>query len=94
MAAESAVRCSISGWSTAGRVTIPNRASYNSRLGVWGIENHGVTPDVDVPLGFVDAAAGRDPQLSRAIDVALAKLKVFQPRTKKRPPMPVHPPRQ
>ena len=50
-----------------GRITIPNRASYNSRLGSWDIENHGVEPDIDVPLTPADAVAGRDPQLDAAI---------------------------
>jgi tricorn protease len=77
-----------------GRITIPNRASYNSRLGSWDIENYGVEPDVDVPLTQEDAIAGRDPQLSAAIDIALKALKDWQPAARKRPAMPAHPPRE
>ena len=76
-----------------GRVTIPNRASYNSRRGTWDIENYGVEPDVDVPITQADAVAGRDPQLERAIDVALKALADWKPVELKRPAMPVHPPR-
>jgi tricorn protease len=77
-----------------GRITIPNRASYNSRLGSWDIENYGVEPDVGVPLTQEDAVAGRDPQLSTAIDLALKTLRSWRPGGKKRPAMPVHPARE
>jgi tricorn protease len=76
-----------------GRVIIPNRASYNSRLGQWDIENWGVEPDVDVPITQADAVAGRDPQLSTAIDVAMKAVAQTAARPLKRPAMPVHPPR-
>lgn len=76
-----------------GRVTIPNRASFNSRLGRWDIENWGVEPDVDVPLTQADAVAQRDPQLSTAIDVALKAIAQTAAHPLKRPAMPVHPPR-
>ena len=58
------------------------------------VENHGVDPDVDVPLSQEDAVAGRDPQLARAIEVALAELKRFKPAVRTRPKMPVHPERE
>lgn len=74
-----------------GRVVIPNRASHNSRLGTWDIENFGVTPDIDVPLTQEDAVAGRDPQLDRAIREALRQADASRTPARKRPPMPVHP---
>ncbi len=77
-----------------GRITIPNRASYNSRLGQWDIENYGVVPDVEVAITQEDAVAGRDPQLSAAIDVAMKALQDWRPTGKKRPAMPIHPPRE
>ncbi|MEV4310679.1 S41 family peptidase [Actinocrispum sp. NPDC049592] len=40
----------------------------------WGVENHGVDPDVEVPLTPQDDAAGNDPQLDTAIRLALAAL--------------------
>ena len=42
--------------------------------GGWGLENHGVEPDIEVPVAPHDRAAGRDPQLDEAIRVALASL--------------------
>ncbi|WP_398946542.1 S41 family peptidase [Streptomyces sp. BK340] len=40
----------------------------------WGVENHGVDPDVEVPQRPQDWAAGRDPQLDEAIRLALEAL--------------------
>jgi tricorn protease len=40
----------------------------------WGVENHGVDPDVEVVMTPQDHAAGRDPQLDEAVRMALAVL--------------------
>jgi tricorn protease len=40
----------------------------------WGVENHGVDPDVEVVQRPQDWAAGRDPQLDEAIRLALEAL--------------------
>ncbi|MER5913394.1 S41 family peptidase [Streptomyces sp. NPDC001982] len=40
----------------------------------WGVENHGVDPDVEVLQRPQDWAAGRDPQLDEAIRLALESL--------------------
>jgi tricorn protease len=40
----------------------------------WSVENHGVDPDVEVVVRPQDWVAGRDPQLERAVDIALASL--------------------
>ncbi|MGW3425210.1 S41 family peptidase [Streptomyces phaeochromogenes] len=40
----------------------------------WGVENHGVDPDVEVVQAPQDYAAGRDVQLDEAIRIALAAL--------------------
>lgn len=40
----------------------------------WGVENHGVDPDVDVDIAPQDWAAGRDPQLETAVQLALEAL--------------------
>ncbi|MFF2126460.1 S41 family peptidase [Streptomyces olivochromogenes] len=40
----------------------------------WGVENHGVDPDVEVVQTPQDYAAGRDAQLDEAIRIALAAL--------------------
>jgi len=77
-----------------GGVQLPNRAAYNPDGSGWGIENFGVAPDVDVEIMPQDFIAGRDSQLEKAVEVALAesvKNKVIQP---KRPVFPVHPGKQ
>jgi len=40
----------------------------------WGIENHGVDPDVEVPHPPQAWAAGEDPQLDTAVRLVLAAL--------------------
>lgn len=40
----------------------------------WGVENHGVDPDVEVVMAPHDRVAGRDPQLDKAVELALAAL--------------------
>ncbi|MEV4101958.1 PDZ domain-containing protein [Nonomuraea sp. NPDC049649] len=40
----------------------------------WGVENHGVDPDVEVVITPQDRTADRDPQLEKAVELALAAL--------------------
>ncbi|MFI6482870.1 PDZ domain-containing protein [Nonomuraea sp. NPDC050663] len=40
----------------------------------WGVENYGVDPDIEVIMTPQDRAAGRDPQLEKAVELALAAL--------------------
>ncbi len=47
----------------------------------WGVENHGVEPDVEVIVTPQDLVAGRDPQLARAVELALAALEERPPAT-------------
>lgn len=54
-------------------VTQPRYASWFDDTG-WAVENRGVEPDVQVVIRPQDWAAGRDPQLERAVDLALAAL--------------------
>ena len=54
-------------------VTVPRYAFYFDEYG-WGVENHGVDPDVEVLITPDDAAAGRDTQLETAIQLALEAL--------------------
>ncbi|RAG86048.1 peptidase S41 [Streptacidiphilus pinicola] len=54
-------------------VTQPRYATWMEGYG-WGLENHGVDPDVPVPCTPADWVAGRDPQLDEAIRLALAAL--------------------
>ncbi|HEY3953990.1 MAG TPA: S41 family peptidase [Streptosporangiaceae bacterium] len=77
-------------------ITIPQLAFSFDQLG-WGVENHGVDPDVEVDITPDDWAQGRDPQLETAVRLALEALDKQpaasppNPRTgprKTRPPLP------
>ncbi|WP_405592596.1 S41 family peptidase [Streptomyces sp. NBC_01190] len=70
-------------------VTQPKYAFWLEGYG-WGVENHGVDPDIEVPHTPQDWAADRDPQLDTAIELALAAL-VERP-AKTPPPLPPVPP--
>jgi len=73
-----------------GRIQLPNRAAYDP-AGNWGIENYGVVPDFDVDITPQDLLAGRDAQLLKAIEVALAQIAKNPVTPPKRPAFPVHP---
>ena len=62
-------------------VTVPRFAFWFDEYG-WGVENHGVDPDVEVLITPDDAAAGRDPQLETAVRFAMDAL------AKQPPPIP------
>jgi tricorn protease len=73
-----------------GTITAPN-------LGIWTpegfvVENEGVPPDIDVEQTPADIIAGRDPQLDRAIDVAMKQLAANPPQKDVRPPFPLRAP--
>ncbi|MFD6416328.1 S41 family peptidase [Streptomyces sp. NPDC060194] len=55
------------------RITTPKYAFWLEGPG-FGVENHGVEPDVEVVHTPGDHAAGRDPQLDEAVRIALAAL--------------------
>lgn len=56
-----------------GRVTAPNLAFYNTE-GQWDVENHGVAPDVEVDFDPALVRQGKDPQLEKAVALALEQL--------------------
>jgi tricorn protease len=70
-----------------GTVTAPDRAFF-SPDGTWDVENHGVTPDVEVDLDPYDVRAGRDPQLEKAVALVLEELKRNPPPQPKKPAYP------
>src|SRR6202022_3851918 len=73
-------------------VTVPRYAFFFDQYG-WGVENHGVDPEVEVLITPDDWAAGRDPQLEVAVDRALAMLAEDPPAPPPRPqPTPPPPP--
>lgn len=69
-----------------GQVTAPNLAIWTEEG--FNIENEGVPPDIEVEQLPADVAAGRDPQLDRAIEVALQLLERDARPAPQRPPFP------
>jgi len=75
-----------------GNISVPRFAFYKLD-GTWGIEGHGVDPDIEViddpgvMRGGLEAG-GRDPQLEAAIDAVLEELRRNPPRDPPRPPGP------
>jgi tricorn protease len=57
-----------------GQVTAPRVAFYNLQ-GQWDVENYGTPPDVEVDLDPKLWRQGKDPQIEKAVEVALAELK-------------------
>jgi tricorn protease len=70
-----------------GHVTAPRWAFYGIS-GQWEVENHGITPDVEVDLDPKLAREGHDTQLERAVEVALEMLKKNPPADFPRPAYP------
>ncbi len=70
-----------------GSVTAPNLAFWTEDEG-FGVENVGVPPDIEVEQEPALVAAGRDPQLERAIAIALEELEKDPPKKLVRPPFP------
>ena len=70
-----------------GTITAPNLAIWTPEEG-WVVENEGVPPDIEVEQTPKDVIAGRDPQLERAIQVALDALKKDAPLKPTRPAYP------
>jgi tricorn protease len=58
--------------------------------GEWIVENEGVAPDHEVVEYPKDIAAGRDPQLEKAVELAMKALETFErvPEPEYRPPAP------
>jgi tricorn protease len=66
-----------------GSMLAPNRAFFNPQTGNWDIENQGVAPDIEVELLPASLRQGHDPQLEKAVQVALENLKknaIVQPK--------------
>ncbi|MEM6721827.1 MAG: PDZ domain-containing protein [Bacteroidota bacterium] len=70
-----------------GSVTAPNFGFWDENG--FGIENMGISPDIDVEQLPKDVIAGKDPQLEKAIEVALKQLKENPPKVLKKPNFPV-----
>jgi len=70
-----------------GYITAPNVRIF-SPAGEWIAENTGVPPDVEVELDPKSVAAGHDPQLERAVAIAMEQLKKNPPPQPHQPPYP------
>jgi tricorn protease len=58
-----------------GSLRVPDWGWYDPAAGTWLVENRGTTPDVIVENTPADWRRGRDPQLERAVAIALEQLK-------------------
>ena len=56
-----------------GRVTSPSFGFFNPQ-GQWDVENHGVQPDYEVDMEPKPVSEGHDPQLEKAVSLALDEL--------------------
>ncbi len=75
-----------------GYVTKPEFSIY-STTSEWVIENHGVEPDIEVDNLPPEVMKGRDPQLEKAVEYLLKKIKEHPPVIPPRPPnTPAFPP--
>jgi tricorn protease len=70
-----------------GSITAPRIAIYGLN-GEWEVENHGIAPDVDVEYDPALVRQGHDPQLEKAVQVALDLLAKNPPQQFKRPAYP------
>ena len=70
-----------------GTVTAPAFGFFNPD-GQWDVENKGVAPDVEVELDPKLVHEGHDPQLERAVAIALEQLKAHPAPEPHRPPYP------
>jgi tricorn protease len=70
-----------------GSVTAPRQGFWTPE-GKWEVENRGVSPDVEVEFDPYEVRKGRDPQLEKAVEVALEQLKKNPPARPRRPAFP------
>jgi tricorn protease len=71
-----------------GYVTVPEFAFINLK-GQWDVENHGVDPDIEVDNRPDLVIKGGDPQLEKAIEVIMKKLKEEPMKLPSRPEYPI-----
>jgi len=73
-----------------GGVTAPRWGIFNPETGEFDVENKGVSPDIEVEFDPAAWRQGRDPQLEKAVAVALEELKEHPLPNVKRPKYPVY----
>ncbi len=74
-----------------GQLTSPS-VGFFSPAGEWAVENIGVPPDVEVDQDPAAVMAGGDPQLEKAVALAMDALAKNPPPQPKRPPFPLYGP--
>jgi tricorn protease len=70
-----------------GMTGAPQSGFWNPN-GTWDVENHGVDPDYEVQMDPAAVKAGHDPQLEKAVEVALQLLAKNPPPQHKKPAYP------
>jgi tricorn protease len=73
-----------------GSVTAPRGAIYGLQ-GDWEVENRGIAPDVEVEMDPARVREGHDPQLEKAVEIALDDLKKNPLPKYKKPAYPKYP---
>jgi len=71
-----------------GRMVAPRGGFYDAD-GKWAVEGEGVAPDIEVIQTPEDLIKGKDPQLERAVQEALALMKTQSLEIKPEPPAPI-----
>jgi len=75
-----------------GTVMAPREAIYGLE-GQWEVENVGISPDVEVELDPKAVREGHDPQLERAVKLAMELLEKNPPKEYRRPAYPDYKPK-
>ena len=70
------------------QVTAPASGIYNTLSGQWEVENIGIAPDIEVEQDPALVRHGHDPQLEKAIELAMEELKKNPPLQFRRPAFP------
>ena len=65
---------------------VPELGFYMHDPGEWSPENQGVEPDYVVPLRLYELSGGRDPQLEKAIELAMEAIKTYKSEIPDPPP--------
>lgn len=73
-----------------GEVTAPRWGIFNPDTGEFDVENKGISPDIEVQFDPAMWRKGRDPQLEKAVAVALEEVKEHPAPAIKRPKYPVY----
>jgi tricorn protease len=73
-----------------GTFRVPDWGWYDPETGTWLMENRGVTPDYEIEIMPRDWRAGRDPQLEKAVQLAMEALEKQRTKTPKRPAYPIY----